>query len=91
MNSGTHSTRARGRFIDWLDRRLPVRAFIESQFTHYYPPKNLNAWYYFGVMALVLLALQLMTGIFLAMHYQPSVAGAFDSVERLMREVDWGW
>jgi len=68
MNKGTSGTTARGRLLDWLDKRLPVRAFIESQLTRYYPPKNLNAWYYFGVMALVLLALQLFTGIFLAMH-----------------------
>ena len=82
---------ATGGLIDWLDKRLPIRAFIESQLTHYYPPKNLNAWYYFGVMALVLLVLQILTGIFLAMHYQPSAATAFDSIERLMREVEWGW
>jgi ubiquinol-cytochrome c reductase cytochrome b subunit len=91
MDARTVRTRARGRLFDWFDRRLPLRAFIESQLTHYYPPKNLNAWYYFGVMALVLLGLQVLTGIFLAMHYKPGAATAFDSVERLMREVPWGW
>ncbi len=89
MNAGT--TSARHRMLDWLDKRLPVRAFIESQLTEYYPPKNLNAWYYFGVMALVVLAVQILSGIFLAMHYKPGAATAFDSIERLVREVPWGW
>src|SRR5688572_13716770 len=90
MNTSTTSTRERGRLLDWLDKRLPVRAFIESQLTDYFPPKNLNAWYYFGVMALVVLAVQILSGIFLAMHYKPGLA-AFDSIERFVREVEWGW
>ena len=88
---GGSDTRTRSRWLDWLDRRLPVRAFISSQLTDYYPPKNLNAWYYFGVMALVVLGIQLLTGIFLAMHYKPVVDTAHDSIEYLMREVQWGW
>jgi ubiquinol-cytochrome c reductase cytochrome b subunit len=91
MDAGVTGSRARSRLLDWLDRRLPVRTFIETQLTHYYPPKNLDAWYYFGVMALVVLAIQIATGIFLAMHYKPGEATAFDSIERLMREVEWGW
>jgi ubiquinol-cytochrome c reductase cytochrome b subunit len=91
MNTGTTGARTRHRLLDWLDKRLPVRAFISSQLTDYYPPKNLNAWYYFGVMALVVLGIQLLTGIFLAMHYKPDVATAQESIERIMREVDWGW
>ncbi len=91
MTSGTSSTGTGGRLLDWLDKRLPIRALIESQLTGYYPPKNLNAWYYFGVMALVVLAVQILTGIFLAMHYKPGAETAFDSIERLMREVEWGW
>ncbi|HET9864545.1 MAG TPA: cytochrome bc complex cytochrome b subunit [Steroidobacteraceae bacterium] len=91
MASGDASAGERGRLLDWLDKRLPIRALIENQLTGYYPPKNLNAWYYFGVMALVVLGLQLLSGIFLAMHYKPDAASAFDSIERLMREVKWGW
>jgi len=91
MDTGTTSAGARSRLFEWLDRRLPVRAFIESQLTQYFPPKNLNYLYYFGVMALVVLAIQILSGIFLAMHYKPGEAIAFDSVERLMREVEWGW
>ena len=91
MNTSTTGARARHRLLDWLDKRLPIRAFISSQLTDYYPPKNLNAWYYFGVMALVVLGIQLLTGIFLAMHYKAGVATAQESIERIVREVDWGW
>ena len=78
-------------FVSWIEERLPLREFIESQFTHYYAPKNLNVWYYFGVLALVVLALQFATGIVLAMYYKPGEATAFDSVQYIMREVPWGW
>jgi ubiquinol-cytochrome c reductase cytochrome b subunit len=83
--------RTRGRLFDWIDRRFPLRTLIESQLTGYYAPKNLNVWYYFGVFALTVLVVQLATGIFLAMHYKPDEATAFESVERIMREVDFGW
>ncbi len=79
------------RLIAWLDERLPIRMFVESQLTGYYAPKNLNVWYYFGVLALVLLVTQLATGIFLVMFYKPGEATAFDSVEYIMRDVEWGW
>ena len=91
MNTSTTGERSRARLLDWLDKRLPIRAFIESQLTDYYPPKNLNAWYYFGVMSLVVLGIQLLTGIFLAMHYKPGVDTAHASIEHIMREVEWGW
>jgi ubiquinol-cytochrome c reductase cytochrome b subunit len=91
MDRGDHNVRNGGRLFEWLDRRLPIRAFIDSQLTGYLTPKNLNVWYYFGVLALVTLAVQLVTGIFLAMHYKPVETLAFDSVERLTREVPWGW
>jgi ubiquinol-cytochrome c reductase cytochrome b subunit len=91
MKSGTTHARGGSRLLDWLDKRVPIRAVIESQLTGYYAPKNLNAWYYFGVMALVVLATQIVSGIFLAMHYKPAEALAFDSIERFVREVKWGW
>src|SRR5262245_14194985 len=78
-------------FVAWIDKRFPLRLLIESQLTQYYPPKNLNLWYYFGVMALVVLASQFATGTVLAMFYKPGEATAFDSVEYIMREVPWGW
>jgi ubiquinol-cytochrome c reductase cytochrome b subunit len=79
------------RFRAWLNRRLPVDEFLASQVTEYYAPKNFNFWYYFGSLALVVLVLQLVTGIFLTMFYKPGEATAFDSVQFIMREVDWGW
>jgi ubiquinol-cytochrome c reductase cytochrome b subunit len=78
-------------FWTWLNKRLPVDEFLATQVTEYYAPKNFNFWYYFGSLALVVLVLQLVTGIFLTMFYKPGEATAFDSVQFIMREVDWGW
>ena len=78
-------------FIAWLGKRFPLRELIESQLTGYYVPKNLNLWYYFGVLALVVMASQFVTGIVLAMFYKPGEVTAFDSIEYIMREVRWGW
>jgi ubiquinol-cytochrome c reductase cytochrome b subunit len=75
----------------WLDKRLPIRLLVESQLTGYYAPRNLTAWYYFGVVALVVMAIQFVTGIILAGFYKPAEGAAFDSVELIMREVPWGW
>ena len=79
------------RFRAWLNKRMPVDQFLASQVTEYYAPKNFNFWYFFGSLALVVLVLQLVTGIFLTMFYKPGEATAFDSVQFIMREVDWGW
>jgi len=75
----------------WINARLPVSKFYQSQLLEYYAPKNFNIWYFFGSLALVVLVLQLVTGIFLTMHYKPDADKAFASVEYIMREVDWGW
>jgi ubiquinol-cytochrome c reductase cytochrome b subunit len=75
----------------WFYNRLPVADFIDTQLTGYYAPKNFNFWYYFGVLSMVALVLQLVTGIFLTMFYKVGEATAFDSVEFIMREVQWGW
>jgi ubiquinol-cytochrome c reductase cytochrome b subunit len=91
MASRAESANRGGRMLVWLDRRLPIKALIASQLTGYYTPKNLNVWYYFGALALLVLVLQFTTGIFLAMHYKPGEATAFDSVEYIGREVSWGW
>jgi len=82
---------ARKGFWAWLNQRMPVDEFLKSQVTEYYAPKNFNFWYYFGSLALVVLVLQLVTGIFLTMFYKPGETTAFDSVQFIMREVDWGW
>ena len=78
-------------FLLWLNNRLPVDAFVRDQLTGYYAPKNFNFWYFFGVLSLVALVMQLVTGIFLTMHYKVGEATAFDSVEYIMREVPYGW
>jgi ubiquinol-cytochrome c reductase cytochrome b subunit len=75
----------------WLNKRLPVDAFITEQLTGYYAPKNFNVWYFFGSLAMLVLVLQLVTGIFLTMFYKPGELTSFDSVEYIMREVDFGW
>jgi ubiquinol-cytochrome c reductase cytochrome b subunit len=75
----------------WLNKRMPVDRFFAEQASEYYAPKNFNIWYFFGSIALVVLVLQLVTGIFLTMFYKPGEATAFDSVQFIMREVDWGW
>ncbi len=87
------SSLARGAdsFMVWLDKRLPVTAFWKATMTGYSAPKNFNFWYYLGSLALFVLVLQILSGIFLTMHYKPSAAEAFASVEYIMRDVEWGW
>src|SRR5579864_9162440 len=85
------ATPARHGFRAWLNKRLPVDEFVSTQLTGYYAPKNFNIWYFFGSLAMVVLVLQLVTGIFLTMFYKPGEATSFDSVEFIMREVHYGW
>jgi ubiquinol-cytochrome c reductase cytochrome b subunit len=75
----------------WINQRLPIDAFWRTQVSEYYAPKNFNFWYYFGSLALFVLVLQLVSGIFLTMFYKPGATTAFGSVEFIMREVDFGW
>ena len=79
------------RFVGWIDERYPMTSTWEQHLTKYYAPKNFNFWYFFGSLALVALVVQLLTGIFLTMHYKPDTGLAFASVEYIMRDVDWGW
>ena len=74
----------------WIDARLPVSSFIKNHLTEYYAPKNFNFWYFFGALALFILVLQIVTGIFLTMHYKPDAQEAFASVEHIMRDVFGG-
>jgi ubiquinol-cytochrome c reductase cytochrome b subunit len=80
-----------GRFIGWIDQRFPLTKLWKEQVAEYYAPKNFNFWYYFGSLAMLILVMQLITGIFLTMNYKPSSAEAFASVEYIMRDVSWGW
>jgi len=77
--------------MTWVDERLPVSSFIKNHLTQYYAPKNFNFLYFFGALAIVLFALQILTGIFLTMHYKPDALHAFASVEYIMRDVSFGW
>ncbi len=76
---------------DWTDARLPIVAAWKKHMSEYYAPKNFNFWYFFGVLSLVVLVLQLITGIWLTMNYTASSEQAFASVEYIMRDVEWGW
>ena len=88
MSNNTESTSG---VIGWIDARLPILSFIKNHLTNYYAPKNFNFWYFFGSLAFLVLFLQIVTGIFLAMHYKPDAQMAFDSVEFIMRDVNMGW
>jgi ubiquinol-cytochrome c reductase cytochrome b subunit len=77
--------------LRWVDERFPMTGMIKDHLTEYYAPKNFNFWYYFGSLALVVLVIQIVTGIFLTMNYKPDAQYAFGSVEYIMRDVDYGW
>ncbi|MBI3524917.1 MAG: cytochrome bc complex cytochrome b subunit [Betaproteobacteria bacterium] len=84
--------------LEWVDARFPLTSNWKAHLSEYYAPKNFNFWYFFGSLSLLVLVLQIVTGIFLTMHYKPdaslNVSGvpvAFASVEYIMRDVPWGW
>ncbi|HEY0843078.1 cytochrome bc complex cytochrome b subunit [Methylotenera sp.] len=77
--------------LNWVDARFPLTSNVKAHLTEYYAPKNFNFWYFFGSLALLVLVLQILTGIFLTMHYKPDADLAFGSVEYIMRDVPWGW
>jgi len=77
--------------LTWIDQRFPLVETWRAHLSEYYAPKNFNFWYYFGSLALFVLVIQIVTGIFLTMNYKPDAAQAFASVEYIMREVPWGW
>jgi ubiquinol-cytochrome c reductase cytochrome b/c1 subunit len=78
--------------LAWFEHRLPVFSFLDNSLGSKYPtPRNLNYWWNFGSIAGICLVIQILTGIFLAMHYTPHTSLAFDSVERIMRDVNYGW
>ena len=77
--------------LDWIDDRFPLTKTWNEHLAQYYAPKNFNFWYYFGSLALLVLVIQIVTGIWLTMNYKPSAEHAFASVEYIMRDVDWGW
>jgi len=81
----------KGGFRAWLNKRLPVDQFVADQLTGNYAPKNFNIWYFFGSLALLMFVLQIVTGIFVTMHFKPGDTTAWDSVQKMVREVPYMW
>jgi ubiquinol-cytochrome c reductase cytochrome b subunit len=80
------------KLANWFDNRFPTAgAAYRTHMSEYYAPKNFNFWYFFGSLAMLVLVIQIVTGIFLTMNYKPDAALAFGSVEYIMRDVSWGW
>ena len=77
--------------LGWVDARFPLTKMWKEHLSEYYAPKNFNFWYFFGSLALLVLVIQIVSGIFLTMSYKPDGNLAFGSVEYIMRDVDWGW
>ena len=90
MNKMEKASRASA-LLGWIDDRFPLTKLWEDHVSKYYAPKNFNFWYYFGSLAMLVLVIQIVSGIFLTMNYKPSGELAFGSVEYIMRDVDWGW
>ena len=79
------------KLLTWVDNRFPATKLWKEHVSEYYAPKNFNFWYFFGILATLVLVMQIVTGIFLTMHYKPDATLAFASVEYIMRDVPWGW
>jgi ubiquinol-cytochrome c reductase cytochrome b subunit len=79
------------KLMTWVDNRFPATKLYKEHLSEYYAPKNFNFWYFFGSLALLVLVIQIVTGIFLVMNYKPDAGMAFASVEYIMRDVPWGW
>ena len=77
--------------LGWIDARFPLSKMWYEHLAEYYAPKNFNFWYYFGSLALLVLVMQIFTGVWLTMNYKPDAELAFNSVEYIMRDVNWGW
>src|ERR1700754_1822750 len=89
--SGHSTYQPQNAFMQWLERRLPIGSLIHSSFVVYPTPKNLNYWWAFGAILAFMLGSQIVTGIVLVMHYTPHATMAFNSVETIMRDVNYGW
>ena len=87
---GLRETEATG-VVGWFDQRFPLLKVWNEHLAQYYAPRNFNFWYFFGSLAMLVLVIQIVTGIFLTMNYKPDAELAFASVEYIMRDVEWGW
>ena len=93
MSDHQHATTyvPKSAFAKWFESRLPIAGLIHSSFVAFPVPRNLNYFWTFGAVLFFMLVLQIVTGVILAMHYQPSATAAFDSLEHIMRDVNYGW
>jgi ubiquinol-cytochrome c reductase cytochrome b/c1 subunit len=89
--SGHPTYQPQNAFMKWMEARLPIAGLVYSSFIVYPVPRNLNYWWTFGGILAFMLATQIITGVVLAMHYTPHVDYAFNSVEHIMRDVNYGW
>src|SRR6266699_3374351 len=83
--------RKKSGLVEWIDYRLPIFTFLRSELDEYPTPRNLNYLWNFGSLSGIVLVIMIVTGIVLAMHYTPTADGAFNSVEHIMRDVNYGW
>ncbi len=81
----------KNKLLEWVDDRFPLTKTFNEHLGRYYVPKNFNMWYFFGSLAIMMLVIQIVSGIFLTMNYKPDGLSAFGSVEYIMRDVEWGW
>ncbi|MBY0335448.1 MAG: cytochrome b/b6 [Acetobacteraceae bacterium] len=91
MGMGLHNSEVKNPVLRWVDQRLPVVTMIQKEYGTFPTPRNFNYFWNFGALAMINLAIMIATGVFLAMNYTPHTAMAFDSVERIMRDVNYGW
>ena len=89
--SGHSTYQPQSAFMKWMERRLPIASLIHSSFIAFPVPRNLNYWWTFGGILAFLLGAQIVTGVILVMHYTPHADMAFNSVEHIMRDVNYGW
>ena len=89
--AGLHKSTLENPVLNWIDTRLPILTLMTKEYGNFPTPKNFNYFWNFGALATINLLVMIATGIFLAMNYNPSTTGAFDSVERIMRDVNYGW
>jgi ubiquinol-cytochrome c reductase cytochrome b/c1 subunit len=91
MARSSASHQSQNRFVQWVDYRLPIFTFLRHELNDYPTPRNLSYWWNYGSLAGLMLVIMILTGIVLAMHYDPNADNAFNSVEHIMRDVQWGW
>ena len=89
--AGLHKSEFKNPVINWVDTRMPVFTLMQKEYGAFPTPKNFNYFWNFGALAMINLVVMIATGVFLAMHYDPSKADAFNSVQRIMRDVNYGW